>query len=206
MNDKVIDRIAAHLEEDRVGVVGADVARGPGPGFTEGGFEDAYQKIGWWKGPNATPEARALVSDFWRQRGEQGLRWLVGRLRREWHLDLLDGVASLLARAGDAAIPPILDELERQPARDQAEALLKAFGWMGEQGTEAQPSSVTRLELALSEFLHQEDPGLREWATRAAGLLPRERAVDLLRRQLVAVRDPEVRKAIEETVAAIETR
>jgi hypothetical protein len=38
--------------------------------------------------------------------------------------------------------------------------------------------------MALSKFLHHDDTALREWAVHAARLLPRERAVGLLRTQL----------------------
>jgi hypothetical protein len=204
MNDETIDRIDAllkhHGDEGAIAAVSPSLASPS----SEEDFEDAYQKIGWWKGPNATPETRARVRDFWRLQGNRGLSWLVGRLRREWHIDLLDGVADLLAQAGDAGIPPILDELERQPRRDQAEALLKALGWMGEEGIPVPPSSVKRLETALSMFLHQDDAGLREWAARAVRLLPGERAIALIGGQLDGETDPDVLQAIEETVAASE--
>ncbi len=48
------------------------------------------------------------MSNFWRERGDHGLKWLVSRLRPEGQIDLLDGVASILARIGDTAIPPFL--------------------------------------------------------------------------------------------------
>jgi hypothetical protein len=205
MNDETIDRVDALLKHDREGESAAEVSSTLAPPCSEEGFEDVYQKIGWSKGPNATPEAQALVREFWRLQGARGLRWLVNRLRRERHIDLLDGVASLLAQAGLAGIPPILDELERRPSRDQAEALLKALGWMGEQGLEAEPSSVTRLEMALSMFLHHDDTGVREWAARAARLVPREQAVRLLRSQFDVEPDADVRQAMEETIGAGET-
>lgn len=65
-------------------------------------------------------------------------------------------------------ITPVLDELERQPSRDQAEALLKALGWLGEEGNAASPPSVARLGLVLATFLSGDDPGLREWAARGS--------------------------------------
>ncbi|MGP0065006.1 MAG: hypothetical protein ACLQGP_15590 [Isosphaeraceae bacterium] len=204
MNDETIDRIDALLKHH--GDEGAIVTVSPSLASpsSEEDFEDAYQKIGWWKGPNATPETRARVREFWRLQGDRGLGWLVGRLRREWHIDLLDGVASILAQAGGAAIVPILDELEHQPRRDQAEALLKALGWMGEGGISVPPTSAKRLEAALLMFLHQDEAGLREWATRAVRVLPREQASAVIGSQLDGESDPDVRQAIEEMVAAIE--
>ncbi len=122
MSDKTTDQIGALLNDDRgVGTAaGAEVSHIPAPISCEDEFEAAYQKIGWWKGPNASAEAWARVREFWRHQGDQGFSWLASRLRREWHIDLLDGVASLLAEADGAAIPAILEELERQPSRDQA--------------------------------------------------------------------------------------
>jgi HEAT repeat protein len=204
MNDETIDRIDAiprhHGDERTIAEVSPTLV----PLSSEEEFEDAYQRIGWWRGPNTTPEARALVRDYWRLQGNRGLSWLVGRLRREWHIDLLDGVASLLAQAGGAGLLPILDELERQPRRDHAEALLKALGWIGEEGIPVQPSSVKRLEMVLSMFLHHDDAGLREGAARAARLLPPEQAMALLGRHVDEEPDADVRQAIEETLASRE--
>jgi hypothetical protein len=180
MNEKTIDQTDAVLKLDRDDVTAADVPPARAAAGCVDSLEAMYQKIGWWKGPNATTEARTLVCDFWRGQGDQGHRWLVSRLRPEWHIDLLDGVANILAQIGDSAIPPILDELERQPSRDQAEALLKALGWLGEDGKGASPPLVARLGVVLATFLGGDDPGPREWAARAARLLPREQAVTLL--------------------------
>jgi hypothetical protein len=202
MNEKTIDRTDAVLKLDRDDVTAADIPPAQAAVCCQDSLEAMYQKIGWWKGPNATAEARTLVSDFWRDQGDPGLRWLASRLRPEGHIDLLDGVASILSQIGDTAIPPVLDELERQPCRDQAEALLKALGWLGEQGNSASPPLVARLGLVLATFLSGDDPGLREWAARAARLLPRERAVGLLGSLLNAEPNADVRNAIQETVAA----
>jgi hypothetical protein len=204
MNHKIVDRIDTLVHPGAVGGGSADVTQALAPVASEEGFEDAYQKIGWWKGPNAMPEVQAYVRDFWQRQGERGLKWLIGRLRQESHIDLLDGVASILARAGGLAILPILEELERQPQHDQAEALLKALAWMGEDGVRLNPPSLEGLETALSTLLHQDDVGLREWSARAARLFPHERAVELLATHLDAEPDADVRQAIEEIVGASE--
>ena len=206
MNEKTIDRTDALLKLDRDDVTAADVPPARAAVCCENSLEVMYQKIGWWKGPHATAEARTLVYDFWRDQGDQGLRWLVSRLRPEGHIDLLDGVASILAQDRRYCNPPVLDELERQPSRDQAEALLKALGWLGEQGKAASPPLVARLGLVLARFLGGDDSGLREWSARAARLLPRERAVGLLLGLLNAEPDADVRHAIQETVAASATK
>jgi hypothetical protein len=201
MNEETVDRMNVMLTHHE-GSVAAGPAPGPaGPAPGED-FEEEYQKIGWWKGPYATPEARARVRDFWSRQGGPGLRWLASRLRQEWHIDALDGVASLLAKAGEAAIAPILEELERQPARDQADALLHALAWIGEYGGAAPASLTTRLEAVLASFLGHDDSDLRDWAARSARLLSREQASDLLRRRLETEADADVRRAIEEVISS----
>jgi len=203
MNEKTID---AQFKPDREDVTAAAVPPAQAAVYYEDSLEAMYQKLGWWKGPHATAEARTLVRDFWRSQREEGLRWLVRRLRPEWHIDLLDGVASTLAQIGDSAILPVLDELERQPSRDQAEALLKALGWLGEQGNAASPPLLARLGPVLATILSGDDPGLREWAARAARLLPGEQVVGLLAGRLDAEPDADVRHAIQETVAESATK
>jgi hypothetical protein len=199
MNEETVDRINLVLTQH--GESGtAELAPNSAGRITSEGLEEEYQKIGWWRGPHATPEAQARLRDFWLRQGGPGLRWLAGRLRQEWHIDALDGVATLLARAGEAAIPPILEELERQPTRDQAVALLHALAWIGEDGVEAQASLTTRLEGVLASFLQHDDAGPREWAARSARLLPREQAAWLLRKRLEAEPDADVRHAIEEVI------
>jgi hypothetical protein len=199
MNEETVDRMnfmtAQHQDGDAAGLVASPA----GPTPTEG-FEEEYRKIGWLKGPHATREARAQVRDFWSRQGAPGLRWLASRLRQEWHIDALDGVASLLAGAGEAAIPPILEELERQPTRDQAEALLHALAWIGEHGGAAPPSLTTRLEAVIASFLWHDDPDLRDRAAGSARLLPGEQALGLLRKRLDAEADADVRRAIEEVI------
>jgi hypothetical protein len=202
MNDKTIDRTDALLNLDRDDVTATDIPPAQPAVCCQDSLETMYQKIGWWKGPNATAEARTVVCDFWRNQADQGLQWLVSRLRTEWHIDLLDGVTSILAHIGDTAIPPVLDELERRPSRDQAEALLKALGSLGEQGDAVSPPLAERLGLVLATFLSGDDPELRGWAARAARLLPGERAVGLLAGLLDAEPDADVRHAIQETVSA----
>ena len=202
MNEETLDR--TNTRSTRGGGAGTDLEARPAfpTAPSDEVFEEVYQKIGWWKGPYAKPEARARVRDFWQLQGDRGLRWLARRLRREGHIDLLQGVASLLANAGSAGISPILDELEHDPPLDQAVSLLRALGWMGEEGVDAEPTAATRLGAVLSAFLHHDDADLRESAVRAARLLPRERVVGLLRGPLDAERDPDVRQAIQEVIGA----
>jgi hypothetical protein len=199
MNEETIDRIDVMLtHHGESGAAG--LAPGPTGPTAAGDLEEEYQKIGRWKGPFATPEAQARVRDFWSGQGEPGLHWLVGRFRQEWHIDVLDGVANLLAETGEAAVPTILEELERQPAVEHAEALLKALAWIGENGVNAPSSLTTRLEAILTLYLQSDDPGPREWAARSACLLPQQQAIALLRHRHESESDAGVRRAIEDVI------
>jgi hypothetical protein len=203
MNEETVDQIDALLANHGERRMATELTPASTGAASAEVLEEEYQKIGWWKGPNATPEQQARQRDFWLRQESPGLLWLVGRLREEWHIDLLDGVASLLSQAGKASIPLLLDELERQPPRDQAEALLKALAWMGETGVEVQPFLTTRLEANLAMLLQHRDTDLREWASGAARLLPQERAVGLLRRRLDAEPDASLRQVIGEIIDAV---
>ncbi len=199
MSEETADRMnvmLTHHEESGA----AGLAPSPTGNVATEGFEKEYQRIGWWKGPYATPEARRGCASSGCVREVRACGGSRDGCAIEWHLDALDGVATLLAGAGESAIPPILEELERQPPRDQAEALLQALAWIGEDGVEAQPALTTRLQAVLAGFLQHDDAGPREWAARSARLLPREQAVGLLRTRLEAEPDADVRRAIEEVL------
>lgn len=196
INEETADRIETFLtNQEGSGPVPRLAPSPDAPSPTEV-FEEQYQRIGRWKGPCGTREAQANVAEFWSSQGDAGLRWLAARLRREGHLDALDGTAALLASAGEAAILPILEELERQPPIDQADALLKALRWIGEDGTRARPALIARLEAALSEFLGHRDADVRESAALSTRLLPPSHAAGLLRGRLDAETDANVREAI----------
>lgn len=171
---------------------------------TPGAFEEQYQRIGWWKGPHATPAARQGVREFWESWGPRGARWLVRRLRSESHLDLLSGVANLLADLGEVSLRPILDELEFEASRDQAEALLKALAWLGAAGATA-GVFAGQLTPILAAFLTHDDPDLREAACRATSLLAPGRARALLESRLAVELSIEVRQTIEEMIAQLQS-
>ena len=61
MNEKTIDQTDAVLKLDRDDVTAADVTAARAAAGCVDSLEAMYQKIGWWKGPNATTEARTLV-------------------------------------------------------------------------------------------------------------------------------------------------
>jgi predicted HTH domain antitoxin len=165
-------------------------------------FEDQYQRIGWWRGPLATSSARQEVHDFWASRGSLGARWLARRLRSESHLELLSEVANLLADLGELSLGPIVEELELEPSRDQAEALLKALAWLGAAGINA-GSRAGRLIPILSAALKHDDPDVRDAASRATSLLTPGHARALLESRLAVEPSTEVRQTIEETIAQL---
>ena len=72
---------------------------------------------------------RDSAHDFWVHSGTTGAEWLINRLATETHIDVLDGVANLLADLGATSIGPILTKLNARPTRDQADVLLRALGW-----------------------------------------------------------------------------
>src|SRR5947199_39631 len=88
------------------------------------------------------------------------------RSPEELSLDMLSGVQNLLADLGEVSLRPILNELESEPARDQAEALLKALAWLGVTGP-TEGRFAEQLTPILAAFLTHDDPDLREAACRA---------------------------------------
>jgi hypothetical protein len=194
MNEDTDDRLDAMRTQQGEGAAGlAPSAAGPAPAEE---FEEQYQRIGRWKGPHGTREAQARVREFWLSQGSPGVRWLARRLREEGHVDVLHGASCLLWEAGLNAIPPILEELERQPAMDQADALLKALSWIGEDGVGAPRSLMARLEAALAGFLDHEAADVRESAALAMRLLPADRAAYWLRRRRPLETDPYVSETL----------
>jgi len=195
MNEETVDRTNVMLTHHE-GSVAAGPAPGPaGPAPGED-FEEEYQKIGWWKGPYATREARASQHEFWRARGPEGIRWLVRRLRQEWHIDALHGVASLLADLGESIIVPVFEELARNPSHDQALSLLWALVSLSESSPtlriEAGPS-----EPILAGWLEDDDPDIREAAAESLRLLGPERSIGRLERRLRDETDDDVRRTVE---------
>jgi hypothetical protein len=95
-------------------------------------FEEQYNRIGWRTGPFATRDARQAVKEFWINSGQEGVDYLVERLNNEFHIDLIEGVSSLLVDIGPRSIDPIVQALNRpQSKRDNTDILLKTLGWIG---------------------------------------------------------------------------
>ncbi len=164
--------------------------------FSPAEAEHFYRPLGAWKGPLSSREVKQEALDFWRSSGEQGVRWLVARLRDEHHVEALHGAASLLGDLGEVILDPVFEELSRGAASDQAVCLL----WALDSLSESEPTlglENARAELALADFLQSDDPDLREAAAEAMRILKSERATRWLEHRLRDETNPEVRKTIE---------
>ena len=164
----------------------------------ERAFEAEYKKIGVWKGRLGTAQERARVLQFWKDHGQQGARWLCRRLRRETHVDALDGVANILANIGEASLAPIVEELEREPSPEQSEAMLFALKWI--RPSETHPS-LDRLVRVLERLLRNGDPDLVERSCAATRVLDRRRAIELLEPVQLGTRDESLSEIIREELA-----
>lgn len=196
MNEGIFGRIhpvTAHRAEG--GSAGLELSPASGPGATNV-FEDEYQKIGRWTGPEAAPEAREKRWEFWRLSGVGGVRWLVRRLREERHIDVLHGAASLLAGLGEVVLEPVFEELARANSRDQSLCLL----WSLVSLSEAVPTlrmDARASEAILADRLQDDDPDLREAAAEAMRLVESEQAARWLELRLKDEADDDVRRTME---------
>lgn len=162
--------------------------------------ERHYQALGRSKGPLAAEDVQRDAREYWSGSGSAGARWLVARLRSETHEERLHWAASTLAGLGPVVLEPILEALQGDAPPDQALALLRALGWMGGRQKTADPLA----ELVLVKHLLHEDPDVREAASEALRVLPRERARTWLTRRLRDETDSEVRRTIEEELEPVQ--
>ncbi len=162
--------------------------------------ERHYQALGRAKGPLAGEDVQRDAREYWNGSGSAGARWLVARLRSETHEERLHWAAFALAGLGAVSIGPILEALRGDAPPDQALALLRALGWMGGRQTTGDPLA----ELVLVEHLLHEHPDVREAASEALRVLPRERARTWLSRRLRDETDDEVRRTIEEELEPVQ--
>ena len=161
-------------------------------------LEKAYQRIGWWKGPQSPRDLRRESHAFWAQLGKKRIRWLVSRLRRERNIEVLQGAAFLLASLGPAIVAPILDELDGTPVKDNGLALLGALGKLSPKVGRA---NQTRLRNTLYRYLRHPLLELREAAAAATAILPAQRAVHLLQEALRVETDQVVRETLKDAIA-----
>jgi hypothetical protein len=161
-------------------------------------FEEAYQNIGWWKGPRSPEQVRVENEKFWAETGPKGARWLVNRLRQEHNIEVLHAAASLLASLGTIVLGPILDALDGTAVGDDGLALLGALSKLGpSDGRTCQ----TRLLNTVGRYLRHPLPELREAAAAATAILPYKRAIRLLQDVLRTETSAVVREAIQGAIA-----
>jgi hypothetical protein len=172
--------------------------QGEDPPTKDTPFEDAFQRIGWWKGSHPIRELQREDKKFWENAGEKGIRWLVRRLRGERNIEVLHGAASLLASIGPAIVLPILDELDRTGAGDNGLALLGALGKLPADSARAHQ---TRLSNTLRRYLGHHLLDLREAAAAATAILPRDHAIRMLKDALRKEPNPVGRATLEDAIA-----
>jgi HEAT repeat protein len=187
------------LPERRESPPSSPGASDEGGAFPSDEAEVHYQRLGRWRGADASPEVQAESLRFWRGSGLGGIRWLIARLRDDSHDDRLRGAASMLADLGMESLGPILETLRDRPTADQALALLWALGWLGDRERSGEPQTA----LVLVQYLLDESPELREAAARALRLIPPDHARTWLTCRLRDELDGEVKRTIEEELEAV---
>jgi hypothetical protein len=189
-----------HPEARSMTALPSTTAGGPRTTFSPEEAEHFYRPLGAWKGPLASREVQKEAFDFWRSSGEEGVRWLVARLRDEHYIETIHAAASLLGDLGEIVLDPLFEELSRGAAGDQVICLLWALDSLSESEPTLQLEDA-RAELALADLLQSDDPDLREAAAGAMRVLKTERAVRWLEHRMRDEANPEVRKAIEAELA-----
>jgi hypothetical protein len=169
---------------------------GPKIAFSPSEAEHYYQPLGAWKGPSSSREVKRECVEFWRSSGEEGVRWLVRRLREEHHVETLHAAASLLADLGEIVLGPIFEELSRGARGDQPLCLLWALDSLSESDPTLRLESAQD-ELVLAGLLQNEEPDVREGAAEAMRLLASERAVRWLEHGLLDESNEDVRRTLE---------
>ncbi len=195
MNEETVDRMDLMLTHHGEGGA-AGLAPATARPISADVFEEEYQRIGCWTGPDATPEAWESRREFWRSSGKDGVLWLVRRLRQERHIDVLDGAASLLAELGEIILVPAFEELGRSRSRDLALCLIWALVSLSESAPGLRIGAGPP-EPILAARLQDDDPDIREAAAEAMRLLGPERAARWLEQRLRDETNEEVRQTIE---------
>jgi hypothetical protein len=171
--------------------------------FSPSEAERFYSPLGAWKGPLAAREVQDEALRFWRSSGEQGVRWLLARLREEHHVETLHAVASLLADLGEIVLGPVFEELSRGANSDQVVCLLWALEGLSESDPTLRVESI-QAELILADLLQDDEPDVREEAAEAMRLLSPERAVRWLGHRLRDETNAEVGQTIQRELTRLQ--
>lgn len=132
-------------------------------------YELRFQRLGRTVGEDASPKVQRELERWWADQGREGAAWLVGRIRDEFHADLLLSVAQCLIFTGAPALEPVVKGL-RGASREVTRALLIA---LTELPLETMPGAVrAELQEALDRLESDPDPDVRELAGEVVGRLP----------------------------------
>jgi hypothetical protein len=171
--------------------------------FSPAEAERYYSHLGAWKGPLAAREVQDEALHFWRSSGEEGVRWLMARLREEHHVETLHAVASLLADLGEIILGPVFEELSGGASSDQVVCLLWALEALSESDPTLRIENV-QAEFILADLLKDDEPDVREEAAEAMRLLRSEQAVRCLEHRLRDETNAEVRQAIQRELTRLQ--
>ena len=171
--------------------------------FSPSEAERYYSPLGAWKGPLAAREVQDEVLRFWRSSGEEGVRWLVARLREEHHVETLHAVGSLLGDLGKVILGPVFEAFSRGATGDQALCLLWALDALCESDPTLRLESA-QVELILADLLQDDEPDVREEAAGAMRLLRPERAVRWLEHRLRDETNADVRQTIQSELTRLQ--
>ncbi len=127
--------------------------------LANGAWEKHYQRLGRTVGEDATPEARQELATWWSDQCNDGIRWIVSRVRSEWHAEVMDAVTRVLITAGEDAAVLVLEALEQGSTEDGCRALVLALTKLPLTGI---PND--RLKAVVRRLLDAQDPDLRELA------------------------------------------
>lgn len=163
-------------------------------------YVEYYRRINWERGEFASDAARADIKAFWINSGQAGAEWLLRRFLQETDFAVQEGVANLLADIGPGSIRPIIRVLRRQLRSDRVEFLLKALGWIGPIGSQGIVDEKDLIGL-IEFYLKNADQDVRVAACSATGILSREQAIGILRRQLERESDSSIIEVIEDFIA-----
>lgn len=170
---------------------------GPRTAFSPAEAEHFYRPLGVLKGPLSSRQVKQEAHDFWRTSGEEGIRWLLQRLKDEHYIETLLEVASILTDLGETIIGPCFEVLSQGADGDQAFGLLSALSSLAE----ANPSlrvDAGQWEPILSNLLRSKDSDVREQAAESMRLLGPERAMRWLELRLPEETNHYARQTIED--------
>lgn len=160
-------------------------------------LEDLYQRLGRTRGPFGTRQGREATGKAWETKEWAGALWLLDRVRRERHLDVLDAVAETLAAHRDRVIPTVVGCFTSSSTgeHDYQAMLLRAAKLARTSGRED-----ARLVAMASEGARSPDAEVREAAYLLLGAIGSDAAQKVLRDALRAEQNDAARETAREAL------